>query len=258
METALIYDSEGSFTLRAPDRTTLVQGPPTDDVHPMWGIHLHFPDRGGGGSHTLPHAALESMCSFHGFDYDELPTIIDVALHSAHVPDPDDVHAWLDPGRLAAMKAIHQDLPDPMDPRMPYTERREVMLARVAAMKATAISITAAPLADRAGALAARNMAVYETAEKLAEHGVQLPPQFALGLDEEAPENPLEPVLLTRIDPARVAARRQRDEWIRDRRDAAADRALVAMRSPMTFGVLRQMPPPVTSLLDALKPHKRP
>lgn len=256
MQRALIYDSEGSFThhMRAPDRTHPSMAPPQDDVHPMWGIHLHFPDQGADGSHTIPHATLEWMCSWHGFDADDTATIINVALHAAHIPDADDVHAWTDPGRIAVMKAIHQDLPDPMHPHMPYAERREVMLARVAAMKEHAVSIAPAPYEDRAGALYARNLAVVEAAAELAEHGLTLPPQYALGLDEQVAEDPLEPVLLTRIDPARIAARRRRDEWIRDRQDAAVDRALVAMRSPMTFGVVRQMPPPVSSLLDALKP----
>lgn len=260
MESVLIYDSEASYSHhdRAPDRTHPAMAPPQDDVHPSWGIHLHNATRGIDGTHTIPHATLEWMCSHHGFDVDELPAIIDVILHCAHIPDPDDALAWLDPARLAVMNAIHQDLPDPMDPRMPYAERREVMLARAEAVKATSLNVEPATREDRAGALYARTVAVHETAATLAEHGLELPPQFALGIDDEAPEHPLDPILqVARLDPARVMARRRRDEWTAARQDASVSRALVAVRSPQTFGVVRKMPPPVTSLLDALKPQKR-
>jgi len=256
VETALIYDTGASFThhLKAPDRTHPALAPPTDDVNPMWGIYLHHVSTGLDGSHTIAHSTLEWMCSWNGFDPDELPAIVDTAIHAAHIPDADDALAWLDPAKLRLMTAIHQDLPDPMDPRMPYGERREVMLARTAAIKENALRVEAAPWEDRAGALYARAVAVRETEAALAEHGYELPAQFMLGLDDEAPEDPLEPILSSRLDPARVASRRLRDEWIQDRQDASVQRALVAMRSPMTYGVVLKMPPSASALLDGLKP----
>jgi hypothetical protein len=251
----LIYDSEASYSHheRAPDRTHPAMAPPQDDVHPMWGVHLHFPDRGevGGHTHVIPHAVLEWMCSWHGFDPEELPTVLDVVLHHAHVPDPDDVLAWQDPHLCWLMSRIHDELPDPLDYRMPYDERREVMLARVRAIKKHHLRITPAPWEDRAGALYARAAAVRRVSAELAAKGVEMPPQFQLGLEDQAADDPLHAILKTRIDPARVAARRARDEWIQSRQDRAVSRALTAMRSPMTFGVIRKLPPTVEEFLAA-------
>lgn len=257
MQSCLIFDSEASYSHneRAPDRTHPALAPPQDDVHPMWGVHLYFPDRGeqAGHSHGIPHATLEWMCSWHGFAPDDLATVLDVVLHSAHIPDPDDVLAWMNPATCRVMAAIHEDLPDPMDPRMPPEERRQVMLARIDAVKAHHTLVTPASYEDRAGALYARAVAVRETAAALADRGVEMPPQFALGLEDGAPAHPLDPILsVARLDPARIAARRSRDEWIQARQDRAVSRALTAMRSPMTFGVIRQMPPPIDALLAGL------
>lgn len=256
MRKLLIYDSEGSYThsTRAPDRTLPLMAPPVDDVDPIWSIHLHVPDaeQDQFPGHAVPHSTLEWMCSWHGFDPDELATILDVVFHSAHIPDPDDVLAWMDPARCKLMQVVHEDLPDPLLP-MPYTERREVMLARVAAVKAHHLAVEPASWEDRAGALYARAQAIRDVEARLAEHGVQLPPQFKLGLDDEAPDHPLDPILsVARLDPARVAARRSRDEWIQAARDANASRAMAAMRSPMTFGVLRKMPPSAADMLAGL------
>lgn len=259
----MIYDSEGSYSHhdRAPDRTHPALAPPADDVHPMWCTHLHYPERGQAGedgSHTIPHSTLEWMAAFNGFDVDELDTILDVTLHCAHVPDTDDVLSWMNPSAVRLMQVVHDDLPDPMTPRMPYAERREVLLARSSAVKDHLMDIGPAALEDRCGALYARASTVLDVEAQLAEHGLLLPPQFKLGLDDQPPEHPLDPILkVARLDPARVGARRARDEWLQARQDAAISRALTAARSPMTFGIVRQPAPKVTDLLAALQPARR-
>ncbi|MEV8638081.1 hypothetical protein AB0395_41160 [Streptosporangium sp. NPDC051023] len=226
MEHGLIYHSEASYSFQ--------HGPETradaDDVHPMWGIHLHYPDRRTDtdpGDHIaiLPHARLESMAARFGFDPDEADVIVDTLLH-LRVPSPDDPLAWQDPGAVAVMQTI-ADLPDPGDPRLPYETRREVLLAHAAAVREHAYTLTPASLQDRQGAVAAR---VFDLAAQAEALGVQIP-----NLDIAVPDTPLAAILAVRLDPSRVAARRARDEWLLQRTDSA-QRAAAAKTGPRVFG----------------------
>lgn len=233
MECGLIYHSEASYSFQhAPDTRA-----DADDVHPMWGIHLHYPGRRTGqdpGDHLaiLPHARLESMASRFGFDPDEVGVIVDTLLH-LRVPSSDDPLSWQDPAAVAVMRAI-ADFPDPADPRLSYETRREVLLAHAAAVREHAYSITSAPLQDRQGAVAAKVFALAAQAEEL---GIAFP-----GFDVTVPDDPLAAISAVRLDPARVAARRARDEYLAASADRSVDRARLALMGPRMFGFNRAVP----------------
>ncbi|GHE47207.1 hypothetical protein GCM10017673_56300 [Streptosporangium violaceochromogenes] len=247
-----IYDSQASFTYRATpaDLPHPQLRPARDDVHPIWGVALHFPAwradpaTPSNGDHweIIPHALLEEYASRFGFDPDELDTIVDVVLHQhAKIPDASDALAWQQPAAAAVLKAVG-DLPDHLDPRMPYGERREVVLARAAAAKEHLVVMSPAPLQDRQGALDWRAAVITQAAAEAEESGVALAPQYELDVHAVAPEHPLEPILAARLDPARVAARRARDEYLAASADRSVDRARLALTGPRTFGFNRAVP----------------
>lgn len=224
-EHGLIYHSEASYSHQV--GPTGQARADADDVHPFWGIHLHYPERKTGddpGNHLamIPHARLESMCARFGFDPDDMATIVDTLLH-LRVPSPNDPLSWAQPGAAKVMTSV-AGLPDPADPRLPYPERRDVLLAHAAAVRTHMHLLEAAPLADREGAVAAR---VFATAADQPGTGFAMP---------EVPADPLAALVSARLDPSRVAARRARDEWLLARADSAAERAAVALKGPNVFG----------------------
>ncbi|ETK36113.1 hypothetical protein [Microbispora sp. ATCC PTA-5024] len=253
MDRGYIYETQASFThpTVAPDRTHPLLRPLADDVHPVWGIVCHYPDwradetNPSNGDHweIRPHVLLEEFCSRFGFDVDEVPTIVDTILHYK-LPDRSDVLAWQNPTTAAALKAA-EDIPDPTDVRLPYVERREAMLARAAVVKAHLVQVTPAPREDRQAALDYRRALVEQAAEQWAAAGGELPPQFLLGLDDVAPEDPLELITSHRLDGNRVRARRARDEWELAAGDRAVHPAVAAAGAPMTFGMDRLVPPAI-------------
>lgn len=126
---------------------------------------------------------------------------------------------------------------------MPYAERREAVLARAEAAKRHLVQMDPAPIEDRQGALDWRAACIAQAAEEADRAGVPLAPQFALDVDVRAPETPLQPILAARLDPARVAARRARDEHLAASADQHVDRARLALSGPRTFGFNRAVPP---------------
>ncbi|MFF4417107.1 hypothetical protein ACFYY8_31690 [Streptosporangium sp. NPDC001559] len=253
MDVGQIYDSQASFTFRQTpaDLTNQRLRPALDDVHPLWGVVVHFPAwladpaTPSNGDHweIFPHVLLEEYCSRFGFDVDELPTIVDAVLHQhAKIPDPSDALAWQQPAAAAVMRAV-ADFPDHLDPRMPYAERREAVLARAAAAKKHLIVMEAAPQEDRQGALDWRAACIAQAAEEAEQSSVPLAPQFTVDVNVHAPENPLEPILAARLDPARVAARRARDEYLAASTGQYVDRARLALTGPRVFGSNRMVPP---------------
>lgn len=236
-----IYEAQASFTYQeqAPDRTNPALRRPEDDTHPVWGIALHFPQIradetvSGNGDHweIIPHVLLEHYCSRFGFDPGEVDVIVDAILHHHKIPDPGDSLAWQQPDLADVISAV-QDLPDHLDPRMPYGERREVVLARTQAAKDHLIQVEAASQADRQGALDWRRALLEQAVEDAKSAGKRLDPRYLLGIDDVAPADPLEVLTSAPLDPRRVAAMRRRDEWI-----------ACEGQPPMTFGMDRLVPP---------------
>lgn len=252
MDVGQIYDSQASYTYRATpaDLTHPQLRPALDDVHPMWGVAVHFPAwradpaTPSTGDHweIIPHALLEEYASRFGFDVDELDTIVDVVLHQhAKIPDSSDALAWQQPAAAAALRAV-ADLPDHLDPRMPYGERREVVLARAEAAREHLVRMDPAPVEDRQGALDWRAAVIEQAARDAEKAGVLLAPQFSVDVNVVAAADPLEPILAARLDPARVAARRARDEYLAASADRSVDRARLALMGPRVFGFNRAVP----------------
>jgi hypothetical protein len=245
-----IYETQASFThpATAPDRTVDVLRPLADDCHPMWGIACHFPawaadetDSTGDHWEIIPHVLLEEVAARFGFDPDETATVVDTVLHNK-LPDVSDPLAYLDPQAVAALDAA-KDIPDHRDMRLPYGERRQALLARVAVVKEHLVRFEAAPVEDRQGALDYRRAVIEDAVERFAAAGLQLPPQYLLGLDEIAPADPLALITAYPLDGNRVRVRRLRAEWDQAKHDRQVHPAVVATRGPQTFGMDRLVPP---------------
>ncbi|MCC5574465.1 hypothetical protein IMZ11_02265 [Microtetraspora sp. AC03309] len=242
MDIGQIWHCEASYSGDAiQDRADL------DDVHPAWGIHMHWPDmdegRGASLGATIYHARLESMCARYGFDVNDLEGIVDTILHlppfDAHDPLLDE-HP--NPGVHRVRQAI-VEMPDPQDPRMPYSERRDVLIAHADAVRQHMLSIDHAPREDRQAALDFRSACIDVLEEQCNADGIPLPARFRLNRELRAPRNPLAPLIDGGpLDGRRVMARRARDEYLAAAADRASDPAVVALQRPQTFGFSLDVP----------------
>lgn len=236
-----IYETQASFSARqqAPDRVARELIRTEDDTHPVWGIIVHFPAwradpaNPSTGDHweIIPHVLLEHYAARFGFDHEDMPGIVDTVLHHTKIPDVNDPLAWVQPDLAAVLRAV-ADVPDFLDPRMPYPERREAVLARTAAAKTHLLQLAPAPIEDRQGALDWRRVLLEQAVEEIRSQGGELDERFLAGIDDVAPADPLEELTSAPLDPRRVKAMRARDEWI-----AKSD------QPPMTFGMNRLLPP---------------
>jgi hypothetical protein len=171
------------------------QAIPHDGAEPVWGIACVRPD---GVAHTMiiPHSKWEWECAYYGIDPDDVDTLLDVTLHEPWIPSPDDALARLNPAVAAQLEATH-GLPTCWTPGVPDSERLAAHLARIDAVKQYRTQVLPESQQVRQDVLA------------------------FVGLDVAAPADPLEPVkTTTRLDPARVQARRLAVEWYRSNREA--------------------------------------
>lgn len=229
-----IYDSEASFSynLRPPDMTSPVMAF-EGATEPVWGVH-EWSERRGRRMHMIPHALLEDTVLAHGHDPEDLEGIVSTIMHMSYVPSPDDALVYDDPGAVAVLEAT-ADVPDPRAFGMPDGERLEATLALVAAVRKHRATVDPASRKDRQGALDFRRAVILEA-------GDAVPEEFRQDLDIVAPEHPLDAILSgVRLDPARIAARRARNDWIQARRERAVSRR-TAMIGPRTFGFGRIIP----------------
>ncbi|MEO3856248.1 hypothetical protein [Acrocarpospora sp. B8E8] len=237
-----IYETQASYTSRysAPDRIHPALLRSQDDTHPLWGVSMHFPQiredesdpRNGDHWEIVPHVLLEYYAATYDFDHDDMPVLVDTLLHHQQIPDPWDTLAWQQPALDALQKAV-ADLPDHLDPRMPYRERREVVLARTEAAKTHLLTVESAPIEDRQGALDWRRAVLEHTADEIRSRGGELDSRYLLGIDDVAPADPLEVLTSAPLDLRRVQAIRARDEW----------HARAGGQPPRTFGMNRLLPP---------------
>lgn len=225
-----IYDSEASFhyTERAADMTATAMDPEAS-VEPRWGVHLWDPACGRRMA-IIPHARLETMVVQYGYDPEDLESIVSGVLHLAYMPNPADPLSWADPRRAAVLKAL-ADVPDPLTPGMPDHEKREATEARVAAVRKHRAAVDPASVEDRQGALDYRKAIIQARGD--------VPEEERLGLDDTAPEHPLDAILAgARLDPARIAARRAQAAWMQARREQATSRR-ASLMGPNMFGFSR-------------------
>ncbi|GII87045.1 hypothetical protein Ssi03_50350 [Sphaerisporangium siamense] len=228
-----IYDSEASYQGRPPDLTS-PRLDPDASVEPTWGVHLWDPGRGGRRMAIIPHVRLETTVVQRGHDPEDLEGIVATILHLPYLPDPGDPLSYDDPAQMALLNAV-ADVPDALMPGMPQAEKLEATLALVAAVREHRITVDPASRQDRQGALDWRRAVILAA-------GDRLPAEYRLGLEDQAPEHPLDAILAgVRLDPARIAARRQREAWAAARRERVASRA-VALMGPRNFGFGRIVP----------------
>jgi hypothetical protein len=179
-----------------------------DGAEPMWGISRVRPD-GVAHMHIIPHSTWEWRCAEYGIDPDDLDTLLDVVLHEPWIPSPDDAMARLQPGAAEVLKDT-QGLPTCWTPGVSDADRLAAQLARVEAVKAHRVRMVPEDRQLRQDVVA------------------------FVGLDLVVPEDPLEPVKsTTRLDPARVEARRLAVAWHRDNRSMAAP--TFAAKPPATW-----------------------
>jgi hypothetical protein len=251
VEQLQIYDSEASYSyhFRAPDRRHPRLRPDADDVHPWYAIHLFSPERAanndpednGVGYALVPQARLEYMAARYGFAVDEVDVIVDTLLHLP--PDgPPDPLALRDLGARRVARALDK-LKDPSDPSLSRRQRRQAMIDHASVVKEHQRLVVAAPKEDRQFALDWRSAAIKEWETKLAAVGEELPAEYQLSRDEQAPDDPLHAILDGGpLDGRRIAARMARDAWLEMRADTAAEREAAALQAPMTFAFHRSMP----------------
>ncbi|MFD8529402.1 hypothetical protein ACFV0L_18480 [Streptosporangium canum] len=166
-----------------------------DGAEPMWGISRVRPD-GVAHMHIIPHSTFEWRCAEYSIDPDDMTTLLDVVLHEPWIPSPDDAMARFQPGAAEVLRVTH-GLPTCWTPGVPAADRLAAHLTRIKAVKTHRVQMVAEDRQLRQDVMA------------------------YVGLDAVAPEDPLEPVkTLTRLDPARVEARRRAVEWHRSERSA--------------------------------------
>jgi hypothetical protein len=192
-ETWTIWDAELGYST-----TSLLQAGgeqvnqlATDDgAEPMWGISRVRPD-GVPHMHIIPHSTWEWRCAEYGIDPDDMDTLLDIVLHEPWIPDPDDALSMLQPGAAAVLKET-RGLPTCWTSGVPDADRLAAHLARIESVKTNRVVMVAETQEMRQGVV-----------------------DF-VGLAMTVPEDPLEPVkTLTRLDPARVAARRKSVDYYR-------------------------------------------
>ncbi|GAA1769857.1 hypothetical protein [Nonomuraea bangladeshensis] len=212
-ETWTIWDAELGYST-----TSLLQAggeqasqvTPHDGAEPIWGISRVRPD-GQAHMHLIPHSTWEWRCAEYGIDPDDLDTLLDVVLHEPWIPDPADVLALGQPGVAEVLQETH-GLPTCWTPGVPDADRLAAHLARIEAVKTHRVVMVPENRQFRQGVV-----------------------DFA-GLAMTVPEDPLEPVkTLTRLDPARVAARRLTVEYYRAGRSRPVVMPSYGLKPPNTW-----------------------
>jgi hypothetical protein len=166
-----------------------------DGAEPMWGISRVRPD-GASHMHIIPHSTWEWRCAEYGIDPDDMDTLLDVVLHEPWIPQPDDALSRMNPVVAEQLRVTH-GLPTCWTPGVSDADRLAAHLARIEAVKTYRVRMVPEDRQLRQDVIA-----------------------FA-GLDVVAPEDPLQQVkTMTRLDPARVEARRLAVAWYRDSRAA--------------------------------------
>ncbi|TMR97523.1 hypothetical protein [Nonomuraea basaltis] len=161
-----------------------------DGAEPMWGISRVRPD-GVAHVHIIPHSTFEWRCAEYGIDPDDMDTLLDVVLHEPWIPSSDDALARLNPVVAAQLEATH-GLPTTWTLGVSDADRLAAHLARIEAVKTHRVRMVPENRQFR------QDVVAY------------------VGLDVVVPEDPLEPVkTLTRLDSARVAARRRSVDYYR-------------------------------------------
>jgi hypothetical protein len=161
-----------------------------DGAEPIWGISRVRPD-GVAHMHLVPHSTFEWRAAEYGIDPDDMDTMLDIVLHEPWIPNPHDALATMRPGAAEVLQETH-GLPTCWTPGVPDAERLAAHLARIDAVKTHRVAMVPENQRFRQGVV-----------------------DF-VGLNLTVPADPLEQVkTLTRLDPARVAARRQTVEYYR-------------------------------------------
>ncbi|MEV1003394.1 hypothetical protein [Nonomuraea sp. NPDC050202] len=210
-ELVQVWDAELSYTHTPLRDTGTPVAPHVDGAEPLWCVYQYAPANAVEIHHALPHTLLEWRCALYGLDPDDVPTLLDIAMHEPYIPDRNDMLTRTDPGAVKVLEAT-RGLPTCWTPGVPEHERRAAYLERIRLVKEHRVSMEAAPRALRAEALA------------------------YVGSARVAPPDPLEPILsLVRLDPVRVESRRMAVEWLRAERGDQLPQPTFQLKPPATF-----------------------
>ncbi|MEU0568441.1 hypothetical protein ABZ297_24085 [Nonomuraea sp. NPDC005983] len=206
-----VWDAELAYTHTTLADTGAAVAPHVDGAEQIWCVYQFQPSAGMEIHHAISHALLEWRCALYGLDPDDVPTLLDIALHEPYIPGGNDVFTRTDPGAVKVLEAT-RGLPTCWTPGVPEHERRAAYLERIRLVKEYRVRLEAAPRALRAEALA------------------------YVGSSRIAPPDPLEPILsLARLDPVRVEGRRMAAEWLRAHRGDQLPRPTFQLKPPATF-----------------------
>jgi hypothetical protein len=212
VETWTIWDAELGYSttsLLQVGGARADQRAPHDGAEPIWGISRVRPD-GLAHMHLIPHSTFEWRCAEYGVDPDDIDTLLDIVLHEPWIPSPHDVITRTQPGVAEVLKAT-SGLPTCWTPGVSDADRLAAHLTRIDAVKTHRVRMIPEERQVRQNVVA-----------------------FA-GLDLVVPEDPLEPVkTATRLDPARVQARRLAVEWYRSNEQDPVTPAY-AVKPPSTW-----------------------
>ncbi len=210
-EVIQVWDAELAYTTTPLQPIEGAVAPHADGAEPLWCVYQFAPATGVEIHHALPNTLLEWRCALHGLDLDDVPTLLDVALHEPYIPDANDAFARQDSTTSAVLDAM-KGLPTCWTPSVPDEERREAYLRIIQIVKKFRVRLEPAPQLLRAEALA------------------------FVGSERAATADPLEPIAsLIRLDPVRVEARRMAVEWLRANRDTALPQPTFHLKPPATF-----------------------
>ncbi|MEU1880828.1 hypothetical protein ABZ470_26275 [Streptosporangium sp. NPDC020072] len=192
-ETWTIWDAELGYSTTSLLQAGGEQASRTehDGAEPIWGISRVGPD-GTARMHIIPHSTWEWRCAEYGIDPDDTTTLLDIVLHEPWIPSPNDAMARFQPGAAEVLRDTH-GLPTCWTPGVSDVDRLAAHRVRIEAVKTHRVRMVAEDRQVRQDVMA------------------------YVGINAVAPEDPLEPVkALTRLDPARVEARRLAVAWYRD------------------------------------------
>ncbi|MFC7108073.1 hypothetical protein ACFQQB_51330 [Nonomuraea rubra] len=158
----------------------------------------------------IQHSMLEWRSSAYGIDPDDVETLLDVCFHEWFFPNPNDPLIVHDEVATQILRET-RDLPSVWTPGVSDEARRDAHLEKIRLVKERVARVEAAPRQDRQDAL------------------------LFVGSARVAPSDPLEPIKAhTRLDPIRVAGKKQYLEW----RRATADGPVTPtfeLKPPATF-----------------------
>lgn len=116
------WDAELAYTHTSLTDTGDVVATHADGAEPIWRVYQFHPSAGMEIHHAVPHALLEWRCALYGLDPDDVPTLLDTALHEPCIPGGNDVFTRTGLGAAKVLE-VARSLPTCWTPGVPEHER---------------------------------------------------------------------------------------------------------------------------------------